>query len=129
MAKRQFWTPLERSVLVLTVAEMLKNRGDGTMLKNRGDGTPTDKSTPAAADSSPEPDPALLGRKLALRELRGHCETCVWWDVQLNTDGEQGACHRHAPAPAWVDAGDRDRENRWPTTFAWDFCSEHQLPM
>jgi len=46
---------------------------------------------------------------------RPTCESCIYWD-ELETNGETGECHRHAPAKESVDL--------WPRTRYDDWCGE-----
>ena len=49
-----------------------------------------------------------------------HCEECVWWLSDDDTD--EGKCHRHAPRPTTSRPG-----VGWATTKRTDFCGDAEL--
>lgn len=56
------------------------------------------------------------------------CAKCKWWKPIEMTSGEEGECHRRAPAPELYDVPVGQYAVRtileWPKTRQQDFCGD-----
>src|SRR5262245_54374831 len=79
-------------------------------------------------EDCPEPRSTARAGKSTNAAAHPSCESCLFWHPVTSADGEYGHCRRYAPGPAWLKSADRDTENRWPETFAWESCGEFRHP-